>query len=57
MSVMWKGFYSKTFATHIEREHENEYNSSMLEKPKFLNVNINNNNRTLLVGYSFSGKT
>ena len=29
----------------------------MLEKPKIDNVNTNNNNRTLLVGPSFSGKT
>ena len=44
--------------THIEREHDQK-------KPKFIvleksiidNVDINNNNRTLLVGQSFSGET
>ena len=44
-------------ATHFEREHENETNSSMLEEPKIEKVNNNNNNRSLLVGTSFSGKT
>ena len=43
--------------THIEREHENEFKSSALEKPKNANVNTHKNNRTLLVGRSFSGKT
>ena len=41
---------------HIEREHVNESNSSVLEKPKNDNLNTINNNRTLLVGPSFSGK-
>ena len=45
----------KWLTTHIEREHENESNSSVLEKPKI--DNVNNNNRALLVGPSFSGKT
>ena len=43
--------------THIEREHPNVSNSILFEKPKIENVNTNNNNRTLLVGHSFSGKT
>ena len=48
-----KPFTKKWLKTHIEREHHhhNESNSIVLEKP------IINNNRTLLVGPSFSGKT
>ena len=47
-----KSFTKKWLKTHIEREHHhNESNSIVLEKP------IINNNRTLLVGPSFSGKT
>ena len=42
--------------THIEREHhQNKSNSIVLEKP--IIDNVDNNNRTLLVGPSFSGKT
>ena len=52
-----KFFSEKWLTTHIEREHRNETNSSVLEKPKTDNVNTENNNRTLLVGCSFSGKT
>ena len=51
-----KFFTNKWLTTHIEREHRNESNSSVLEKPKTVNVNTENNNRTLLVGCSFSGK-
>ena len=43
--------------THIDREHRNESNSSVLEKPTFDDVDNNINNPTLLVGSSFSGKT
>ena len=43
--------------THIDREHRNESNSIVLEKPIIDNVDNNNNNRTLFVGSSFSGKT
>ena len=52
-----KFFTKKCLTTHIEREQGNGSNSIMLEKPKTFNVNTNNNNRTLLVGPSFSGKT
>ena len=42
--------------THIEREHrQNECNCNVIEKPKI--DNVDNNNRTLLDGPSFSGKT
>ena len=48
----------KWLATHIEREHhQKEVNSNVIEKPIIDNVDNNNNNRTLLVGPSFSGKT
>ena len=51
-----KSFTKKWLKTHIEREHhQNESNSVMLEKP--IIDNVGNNNRTLLVGISFSGKT
>ena len=51
-------FTKKWLTTHIEREHnQNESDSKVLEKTKIDNVNTNNNNRTLLVGPSFSGKT
>ena len=43
--------------THIDREHRNESNSIVLEKPKYENGNNINNNRTILVVPSFSGKT
>ena len=47
-----KSFTKKWLKAHIERKHHhNESNSIVLEKP------IINNNRTLLVGPSFSGKT
>ena len=52
-----KFFSKKWLTTHIDREHRNESNSIVLEKPIIDNVDINNNNRTLLVGPSFSGKT
>ena len=52
---MWKNFSKKWFKTHIEREQENESNSSVLEKPK-IDI-VNNNNRTLLFGPSLSGET
>ena len=54
---MWKVFYKKWLTTHNEQGHRNETNSSVLEKPKTDNFNTENNNRTLLVGCSFSGKT
>ena len=51
-----KFFTKKWLKTHIEREHhQNESNSIMLEKP--IISNVDQNNRTLLVGPSFSGKT
>ena len=50
-------FTKKWLTTHIEREHRNGSNSSVSEKPKTDNVYTDNNNRTLLVGCSFSGKT
>ena len=56
MSSMWKAFHKKRLTTRIDPEHETESNSKMLEKPKIENVNTDNNNRTLLVGPSFSGK-
>ena len=47
-----KFFTKKWMKTHIEREHhQNETNSNMIID------NDDNNNRTLLVGPSFSGKT
>ena len=51
-----KVFTEKWLTTHIEREHiHNESNSIVLEKT---NIDIiSNNNRTLLFGPSFSGKT
>ena len=56
--VCGKFFTKKWLATHIDREHhQNESNSNALEKPKIDNVITNNNNPTLLVGPSFSGKT
>ena len=56
MSSMWKVFHKKRLTTRIDSEPENKSNSKMLEKPKIENVNTDNNNRTLLVGPSFSGK-
>ena len=52
-----KSFTKKWMKTHIEREHnhQNENKSNLIKKP--LVDNDNNNNRTLLVGPSFSGKT
>ena len=52
-----KFFTEKWLTLHIEREHQNEANSSVLEKSKTDNVNTENNNRRVLVGCSFSGKT
>ena len=49
MSVMRKGFTKKCLTIHIEREHEKESLSSVLEKPIVNNVNFNNNNRTHVV--------
>ena len=55
---MWRVFYEKWLRTHIEQEHhQNGSNSHMIENPRLDNVNNNNNNRTLLVEISFSGKT
>ena len=51
-----ENFFLKWLTTHIEQEHNhNESNSNVSEKTNI--DNINNNNRTLLVGPSFSGKT
>ena len=51
-----KFFTEKWLTTHIEREHNHkELYSNVSEKTNI--DNINNNNRTLLVGPSFSGKT
>ena len=51
-----KLFTKKWLTIHIDREHNhNESNSNVSEKTNI--DNINNNNRTLLVGPSFSGKT
>ena len=52
-------FFTKIWlTTHIEREqNHNESNSNVSGKTNIDNVNTNNNNRTLLVGPSFSGKT
>ena len=48
----------KWLTTQNERgHHQNESNSNNLEKTKLDNVNNNHNNRTLLLGPSFSGKT
>ena len=51
-----KFFTKKWLTTHINRKHNhNESNSNVSEKTNI--DNINNNNRTLVVGPSFSGKT
>ena len=56
MNYLENFFTKKWLTTHIEREHKhNQSNSIVLEKTKIDNVNTNN--RTLLVGPSFSGKT
>ena len=53
-----KFFTKKWLKTHIEREHhQNEPNSNVIEKPIIDIVNNNKNDRTLLVGPSFSGET
>ena len=58
MNLCGKFFTKKWLTTHIEREHKhNESNSIVLEKTQIDSVNNKNNNRTLLVGPSFSGKT
>ena len=55
---MRKDFTTEWLTTHIEREHyHNEFNSDVIEKPQIDHVDNNNNNGTLLVGLSFSGKT
>ena len=41
----------------LSENRQNESNSNMIEKPEIGNVNNNHNNRTLLVGSSFSGET
>ena len=52
-----KSFFTKKWlTTHFDREHRNESNFIVLEKPIINNVDNNKNNRTLLVGLSFSGK-
>ena len=56
MSSMWRVIHKKRLITRIDPEHENESSSKMLEKPKIENVNTDNNNRTLLVGPSFSNE-
>ena len=58
MRYLEKFLHKNWLTIHIERNHhQNESNSSVLENPKVDNNNINNNNRTLLFGPSFSGKT
>ena len=52
-----KFFTRKWLTTHIEREHQNESKSNVLEKPKMDYLNTNDNNRTLLIAPSFSCKT
>ena len=47
-----KFFTKKWLKTHIEREHHQDKTNS-----NAIIDNVNNNNRTLLVGPSFSGKT
>ena len=39
-----KSFTKKLLTTHIDREHRNESNSIVSEKPIFENVDNNNNN-------------
>ena len=52
-----KYFTVKWLTTHMEREHhQNKSKPNVLEKPKN-DKDKNNNNRTHLVGPSFSGKT
>ena len=54
-SFCGKFFTKKWLKTHIEREHhQNETNSKMIRKPMF--DNVDNNNRKLSVGPSFSDK-
>ena len=49
-------FIKKWLKIHIQRKHhQNETNSNVTKKPMI--DNVDNNNRTLLVGPSFSGKT
>ena len=55
--ICGKFFTKKWLTNHIERERQNESNSSVLKKPKTDIVMTEINNRTLLVGCSFSGKT
>ena len=52
-----KSFTKKWLTTHIDREHWNESKSIVLKKPINDNVDNNKNNRTPLVGPSFSCKT
>ena len=55
---LWCGkfFTKKWLNTHLEQKyHQNESISNVTEKPEI--DNVNNNNRTILVGPSFSGKT
>ena len=53
-----KFFTKKRLKIQMKREHhQNESNFIVLEKPIIDNVDNNNNNRTLLSGPSFSGKT
>ena len=53
-----KCYTKKWLKTNFEREHQqNELNFSVIEKPILDDFNTLNNNRTLLVGPSFSGKT
>ena len=53
--ICGKFFTKKWLNTHIEREHQTEATSSVLEKPK-IDI-VTTNNRTLLVCPGFSGKT
>ena len=57
MNFVESFFTKKWLTTHVKREHRIETNSGVLEKPKTDKINTEKNNRTLLVGCSFSGKT
>ena len=43
--------------TQLKKRKHNNATSIQNQQPKIENVNTNSNNRTLLVGPSFSGKT
>ena len=58
LNKQFKCEFCGKLTNHIEREYrQNESNSSVIEKPKFDNVDNNKNNRKILVCPSFSGKS